>query len=211
MTEFLTTALGFPTVVYSVLLTVCTIYWLLAATGLVEVDALDGLLGGDGDSPDGSGAAAMLAKLGLPGVPVMIVLTVLGLVGWLGTYFVQLLVLGHLPDLLRIIAGIAVAVLMLVPGLFATSLLLRPVSRLLLKLRPPREPSLLGRTGVVSTPEVTSTHGIATVDDGGAGLHLQVRHDDPTLLKRGDRVVLIEFIDAQHAYRVIPEQQFLSL
>lgn len=153
----------------------------------------------------------MLAKLGMPGLPVMLVLTVLGFVGWIGTYFVQLLVLGHLPDLLRIIAGIAIGVLMLVPGLFMTSLLLRPVSRLLAKLRPPIEPSLLGRTGVVSTPEVTPTYGIATFDDGGAGLHLQVRHDEAGALKRGDRVVLIEFIDGQHAYRVIPEQQFLSL
>lgn len=211
MNEFLTTALTFPAVAYSVLLTVCTFYWLLAATGLVEVDALDGLLGMDGDVTDSTGAASMLARLGLSGVPVMVVATVLAFFGWIGTYFVQLLVLGHVPDVLRTVAGIVTGVLMLVPGLIATSLLLRPLSRLLLKLRPPREPSLLGRVGEVSTPHVSTDYGVATVDDGAAGLVLQVRHAGPGQFRRGDRVVLIEYLDAQHAYRVISEEQFKSL
>lgn len=211
MTDFLTTALTFPTLLYSVVLAVAVIYWLLAATGLVEIDGLDGLLGTDGDTADSSGAAAMLAKLGLSGVPVMLVITVLAFMGWLGTYFVHLLVLDGLPDGLRLVGGAAVALLMLVPGVIATSLLLRPLGRVLLRLRPPREPSLLGRVGVVSSPAVDARHGLATVDDGGAGLVLQVRHDDPGRFKRGDRVVLIEYIDGQHAYRVISEQQFHSL
>lgn len=211
MTEFLTTALTFPTVAYSVLLAVCVIYWLLAATGLVEVDALDGLFAGDGDSTDASGAAALLAKLGLAGVPLMVVLTVLALVGWLGVYFVQLLALSHLPDAWRLVVGAAVDVAMLAPGLLLTSLLLRPLSGWLQRLRPTHEPTLLGRVALVNTPQVTTDYGTATFDDGGAGLVLQVRHDAPGTLKRGDRVVLIEYVEEQHAYRVMSEQQFQSL
>jgi len=141
----------------------------------------------------------------------MIVLTVLALVGWLGTYFVQLLMLQHLPPMLRVVAGLAIALLMLVPGAFATSLLLRPLSRLLLRLRPPAEPSILGRTAIVSTPSVAGDYGQATMDDGGAGLILQIRHSDPDRFKRGDRVVLIEYLQQQHAYRVISEEQFQRL
>lgn len=211
MNDFLTTAMTFPTVVYSVLLTVCTVYWLLAATGLLDVDALDGLLGMDGDATDSTGAAAMLSRLGLSGVPVMVVATVLSFLGWMGAYFIQLLVLVHVPDFLRVVAGIATAVLVMVPGIIATSLLLRPLSRLILKLRPPREPSLLGRVGEVSTPHVSKDYGVATFDDGAAGLVLQVRHAGPGQFSRGDRVVLIEYLDAQHAYRVISEEQFKSL
>ncbi|MFP7721326.1 hypothetical protein [Lysobacter sp. A3-1-A15] len=211
MSEFLTTALSFPTLAYSVVLAVCTIYWALAATGLVEIDALDGLLGGDGDSPDSSGAAAMISRLGLSGVPLMLVATVLAFVGWIGTYFVHLLVLAHLGEGLRLFAGAAVALAMLVPGIVLTSVLLRPLSRLLLKLRPPLDPSLLGRVAVVNSPEVATDYGTATVDDGGAGLVLQVRDGETGRFKRGDRVVLIEYLDAQHAYRVIPERQFQTL
>ncbi|HEY5804275.1 MAG TPA: hypothetical protein VIT90_11330 [Lysobacter sp.] len=212
MNAFLQTCLTFPTLLYSIVLAVCVGYWALAATGLVDADGPDGLLGADADSDgEAAGVAAMLAKLGLAGVPVMVVATVLGFIGWLGTYFVQLLVLQHLPGALRVVVGIAVAVAMLVPGLFATSLLLRPLSRLLLKLRPPADPSILGRTATVSTPSVDAGYGRATVEDGGAGLVLQVRHHESGRFKRGDRVVLIEYIDAQHAYRVISEQHFNTL
>lgn len=213
MTEFLTTTLTFPTLLYSIVLSVCTVYWLLAATGLVDADAPDGLLGGDGDGHggDASGIAAMLARLGISGVPVMIVLTVLAFVGWVGTYFVQLLVLQHLPATLRVLLGVVAALAMLVPGALATSLLLRPLSRVLLRLRPPSDPSILGRIGVVSTPSVDARYGQATVDDGGAGLVLQIRHEQPDRFRRGDRVVLIEYLGAQHAYRVVSEEQFRNL
>jgi hypothetical protein len=210
MNAFLQTALTLPTLLYSIVLAVCVLYWLLAATGLADAEAPDGLLGDDGDG-DASGIAAMLAKLGLSGVPVMIVLTALAFIGWLGTYFVQLLVLQHLPTTLRVLIGLGVAVLMLVPGAVATSLLLRPLSRVLLRLRPPSEPSILGRVAVVSTPSVDAGYGQATVDDGGAGLVLQIRHPDPARFKRGDRVVLIEYLGEQHAYRVMPEEQFQRL
>lgn len=208
MNEFLLTALTFPTVVPGVLLAVCVLYWLVAATGLVDGNSVDALSGGEGDVGDLSGAAAMLAKVGLAGVPLTVVATVLCFTTWFGTYFAQLLVLRHLPDGMRVLAGIGTLLAMLVPAVATTSLLLRPVGRGLARLRP-AEPSLLGRTGVVITSAVSGDFGRVAVDDGGAGLVLQVRHDDAHPLARGDRVVLIEYLDGEHAYRVIPEQQFL--
>ncbi|MBD0320833.1 MAG: hypothetical protein ICV87_10895, partial [Gemmatimonadetes bacterium] len=74
------------------------------------------------------------------------------------------------------------------------------------RLRP--EVPLLGRAGVLITPTLTSEYGQASVDDGGAGLVLQVRGEDP--LQRGDRIVLIEYLEGQNAYRVVSEQKFLS-
>lgn len=211
MNEFLQIALTFPTLVYSVVLAVCVVYWLLAATGLVDIDGPDGLLGINGDTADTTGAAAMLSKMGLSGVPVMLIMTVLSFIGWIGAYYLQLLVIDLLPAGLRIPVGILVVVLLLVPGLLVTSMLLRPLSRLLLKLRPPVEMSILGRTAIIRTPSVDAGYGQAAVDDGGAGLILQVRHHEPDRFKRGDRVVLIEYLNDQHAYRVISEQQFQSL
>jgi len=210
MIAFLQTVLSFPTLIYSILLTVCVLYWLLAATGLVDLDGPDHVFGGDADGDPGA-MAAIVSKLGLSGVPVMIVLTVLSFCGWIGTYFVQLFLLQHLPAALRIPIGIVVALGMLIPGVIVTSLLLRPLSRVLLRLRPPQEPSILGRTAIVSTPSVDAGYGQATVDDGGAGLVLQIRCQDAGRFKRGDRVVLIEYLDQQHAYRVISEEQFQSL
>ena len=41
MELFLQTALSFPTAIYSFLLCVAVIYWLVVAAGLLEVDLLD--------------------------------------------------------------------------------------------------------------------------------------------------------------------------
>jgi hypothetical protein len=209
VTEFLQTALTFPTVFYSLLLAVSVVYWLLAATGLVDGHGPEGMLADGGDPGEASGAAAMLSRLGLAGVPLMVFVTTLGLLAWLGTYFVQLLALPQLPEGLRGPAGVGTLLAVLVPATAATSLLLRPVARLVARLRPEEAP-LLGRTGVLLTSTLASDHGQASVDDGGAGLVLQVRHDAPHQLRRGDRVVLIEYIEAQNAYRVVSEQQFLG-
>lgn len=216
MNEFLHTVLTFPTLLYSIVLAFCAIYWLLAATGLVDTDAIDGLLGGDGhghvhhahDGNDGTTAAGMLARLGLSGVPIMLVLTVLCFFGWLGTYFVHLLVLSHFPDTLRWLLGAATLLVALVPGLIVTSLLLRPVSRLIQRLRPPVPPSILGRTGTVISPHVDAHDGRAEFDDGGAGLILQVRAAAGTRFQRGDRVVLLSHDESSNSYAVMSETDF---
>lgn len=208
MNEFLQTALTFPTVVPSVVLSVSAVYWLLASTGLAG-DDFD-VPGGEGDAGTATGAAAMLSRLGLGGLPVMVVLTTFSFTAWFGTYFVQLLVLRHLPEGVRTLAGAGTLLAMLVAAVAATSLLLRPVRRWTAKLSPATDASLLGRTGVVTTPTLSSDYGQASVDDGGAGLILQVRSDEPHGLRRGDRVVLIEYLEGQNAYRVVAEHQFLA-
>ena len=81
------------------------------------------------------------------------------------------------------------------------ALILRPVRRFLLRLRPVPQASLLGRAGVVASPKVDARSGHATVDDGGAGLVLQIRSDIE--LQRGERIVLVEHMAEQHYYRVV--------
>lgn len=200
MNEFLQTVLTFPTVVFTILLGLCAAYWMLAATGL-----------GDGDGiAEAADAASMLNGLGLGGVPLTIVATVFAAIAWLGAYFVQLLALPHVPEELRTEAGVAVMAGMLVAGMLATTVVLRPVGRRLAKMEAAANPSLLGQTGVIITPSLSGEYGQASFDDGGAGLILQVRHDAPNALQRGDRIVLIEYIEGQNAYRVVSEQQFLG-
>ncbi|MFC0679760.1 hypothetical protein ACFFGH_18120 [Lysobacter korlensis] len=210
MNDFFQTALAFPTLLYSVALAVCTIYWVLTATGLVELEGLDGLMAVDGDASAVHSGAGMMAKFGLGGVPLVLVLTVVSFFGWLTTYYVQLLVLQHLPELIRVVAGLLVAVLALVPAVIASAIALKPVRILLDRLRPEPLPPVLGRTGVVSTANVSNDFGMVTVDDGGAGLVLQVRDDGTEQFRRGDRVVLVEYLEGQNAYRVMAESKFLS-
>lgn len=233
MIDFLQTSLTFPTLAYSILLAFCVVYWLLAMTGLFDVDALDGLLMGDGDighgdfghvhaghadvghgdagqgdASDSTATAGMLARLGLSGVPIMIVLTVLSFLGWIITYFVHLLVLSHLPDSLRILAGIGTLLGALLPAVLLTSLVLRPVAKLMAKLQPVAAASILGRVGTVISPVVDAQGGRAAFDDGGAGLILQVRAPAGVTFARGERVVLLSHDAQAHTHAVISETEF---
>lgn len=207
MGAFLDTSLGFPTLVYSVLLGVCAIYWLLAATGLVDFDGFDLP---DLDAEPG-GIAGIFGRLGLDGVPLMLVLTLVVFCAWVPTYFVHLLVLSHAPDFLRWLLGAGVAVLALPPAILATATVLRPLRRRLLRLRPPPTASLLGRVAVVRTPDVDRSHGMADLADGGAGLVLQVRGDAAAGMKRGDRVVLVAHSAERNTWDVVPELDYEHL
>lgn len=207
MAEFVATALGFPTLVYSIVLAFCALYWLLAATGLVDLD-LDGL-----DAPDlgDSGLAGMLGRLGLDRLPIVLVVTLVAFIAWFLTYFVHLFLLLPLLGWLRWALGAFVLLASFVASVFITSALLRPIRTWLLTRRTPAQQSLLGQVAVVRSPQVTAQLGTVDLDDGGAGLILQVRADDALGLQRGDRVVLVEFDAAAHAYRVIAEDTYRTL
>ena len=159
MQLFLQVVLAYPTLPLSIVLTVCLLYWLLVAGGLLG-DGL-GLEAGDGLELDAGahGLAAMLARFGLGGAPLMLVLSLLTFFAWTLVYLLQLLVLQPLPDLLRWLLGSAALLLAPLLAAFPTAVVLRPLRRLLLRLRPAAQRSLLGRVAVVSSPEVTAQQG----------------------------------------------------
>jgi len=91
------------------------------------------------------------------------------------------------------------------------SLLVRPLRPLFLKLEATTSKSVLGQVAIVRSGRVTAAQGEATLEDGGAGLILRVRADEAHGFKRGDRVVLLEYLEAEHAYRVITEDEFKGI
>ncbi|MGA6107355.1 hypothetical protein ABS648_24440 [Pseudomonas solani] len=209
MDIFLQTALSFPTVLFSFLLCLAIIYWAIVALGLVEVDLLDveadSLLAGDG-------VAALLSKLKLNGVPVTLVLSLLFAGSWFLSYFAELLVLSHLPlGLLRYPLGLVVVVVALGLSLPVAALICSPLRPLFHKAEAVTSKSVLGQTAVIRSGRVTLEHGEAVLEDGGAGLILKVRAEEAKGFKRGDRVVLLEYLEAQHAYRVITEDEFRGI
>lgn len=231
MEVFVKVATSFPTVVYSVLLLVVTVHWLLSALGILELDALDGLLPDDigvdgahaahgahgahgthGSHGDHGSFGGFLMKFGLHGVPVMVVFTIIAIVGWLFCYFVDLHLLSRMQDgVLGALAATATIIGGLLLSIPVGRMVLAPVRRLLRRYEPVTQRPLLGRYAEVRSPEITQTHGTAWVDDGGAGLVLQVRADTPGRFVRGDRVVLIEYLDEQNAYRVTSTEEFEAI
>ena len=207
MAEFLSVVLAFPTLPYSVVLAFAVIYWLLVSVGLLDDDGLSSADSLDSTGHDGvSGLSAMFARLGLGGAPTMMVVLLLAFFAWTGTYFVHLFFLQHLSAGLRWLLGAVTAAAALVPAVVITSWVLRPIRRLLLRLRPPSQKSVLGLTGIVASPQVTDAQGYANVDDGGAGLVLQVRCAPGTALPRGTRIHLIDYHAATNHYLVVADE-----
>ena len=151
-------------------------------------------------------------KFGLHGVPVMVVITIIAIVGWSFCYFVDLYLLRTVPlGVLAIPAKIATMIGGLLVSIPAGRLVLSPVRRMLRRFAPVSQRPMLGRYAVVRSPEITRASGTAEVDDGGAGLILQVRAEVSGRFVRGDRVVLIEYLEEQNAYRVVSGEEFESL
>lgn len=203
MQLFLQVVLSYPTLPLSIVLSVCLLYWLLMATGLLG----DGLDWGLADGVEAEGIAhalaAILGRLGLTGAPLMLVLTLLVFFSWTQVYLLQLLLLQGLPGFWRFALGSLGLLLAPLSAAPATALVLRPFRRMWLRARTTGVPQLLGRTGVVISATVTASEGRATLDDGGAGLVLQVRSRDGASLPRGQAVMLVEYDPKAYCYYVI--------
>ncbi len=212
---------SFPTLIYTILLVVCVIYWAGAVLGLVDLDILDldleGFEGSGGDistdSPHSTPdvLAGLLLRFGLVGVPVTISISILVLIGWLLCYYTVHFVFPFVPgSFLKFVAGIPVLLGTLYVSARITGVLIRPLRPLFEKATQETVKHVLGQTAIVRTSRVDNDFGEADLDDGGAGLILKVRTTGDDQFVKGDKVVIYEKLSEQNIYRVISEEEFLG-
>ncbi|MFL1456279.1 hypothetical protein ACJO5Y_17710 [Marinobacter sp. GN3S48] len=203
METFFAVAFSFPTAVFSVLLCVAIIYWLISLSGMGDVDA-------EGDIDASGDFSGLMVTLGLQGVPLPLVLTLLFLISWLTSYFIDLAFGALVPaGLLHWLYALAIIAVALVVGVLGTSLLVRPLRPLFRRAyRQPLQKRIIGTPCVVISSTVTETAGRADAILDGAHLVLQVRSHTP--LSHRERAVLIEHIPDNNAWWVVSESEFLS-
>lgn len=211
MAIFLDIVFSFPTVIFTGLLGLIMLYWLVAITGLVETDVLDQMLLGDGDAIDAGGLAALLNKLGLGRVPLTIIVSMIVLCAWVVSFAGTRLLMPATGLLaLQWLVGAGITALALVGGLLAAIVLLRPVHAMLRHIPPEGEPVvIIGRSGVIRSGKASPEFGQAIIEDGGAGLLLQVRTVSGTL-PGGTKVVVIEALPEFNAWRIVSEEEFIN-
>ncbi|MDV2078873.1 hypothetical protein [Marinobacter xestospongiae] len=207
MEAFIAVTFSFPTVLFTVLLAVAVIYWLISLVGLVDLDG-----GGDADLDldASSDMGGLMVTLGLQGVPLPLVLTLLFLGAWLTAYFADLM-LGSLfgTGWGHILFGLVVIPLALVAGLLATAVLVRPLRPLFRRAyKRPLEKQIIGAACVVLSFNANKGQGRAEVHRDGAHLILKIRSD--ASLARRDRAVLVEYLPEHQAYWVVTEAEFLA-
>ncbi|OMH34039.1 DUF1449 domain-containing protein [Motiliproteus sp. MSK22-1] len=209
---------SFPTVFFTFILSVCLLYWLVAVLGFADIDILDfdlpdvegGLPGSQGSGFSAADTlAGLMLKLGLNGVPVTIIVSFIALIGWLLSYFTVHFLFGIVPDgILRYLFGLLVVGGVLYAAAMITSVIIRPLRPLFKQAQQETHKYVLGQVAIVRTSRVDNSFGEATLDDGGAGLILKVRSFGDTVFKKGDRVVLLEYVKEEYVYRVISEAEF---
>ncbi len=208
-------ALSFPAVIFTVLLGVVLVYWLLVIAGAAQVDALgegaidgavDGAIDGaveqvghgHGHGHGGEGAlAGMLEALRLRSAPATVVLSCVVLFSWLIT------MVGMLAVEMAVARG---ALLLVAPmlSLLPTSLALRPLAPIFVTNRGAAHADLVGKVCVVRTGTVTDRFGEAQVADGGAGLVVRVRVASGQALSRGEEAVIVGYDETRQEFTVAP-------
>ncbi len=217
MDPFYQNIASFPTVIFTFLLLLVVLYWLVAVLGLIDIDVLDF------DIPEADGMdinpdtgltnanvlAGLMLRFGLHGVPVTIILSFIALFGWFVCYYAVHFLMGIIPEgLLAFLAGIPVFFASLYVSVMVTALVIKPLRPLFSKASQDTLKRVLGQTAIVRTSRVDNNFGEAILEDGGAGLLLKVRTIGETTFSRGDRVVLLEYDKEKNTYRVISEEEF---
>ena len=209
--EFLHISFSLPVIVFTIPFVVSMFFWMMSLLGIVDIDFLDFDVDVDVDgSTSGQEMLGLLSKLGLDKVPVTIVFTILSIAGYVAAYVSTVF-------LLPLVGGTwlvwPAGLVIIVGGLFVAVMVARMIigilSPLLKKVPQASVKSIQGQTAVVITSRVDANFGEARVDDGAGGLQLKVRTDVEGGFKKGDRVVLLEYLDGEHVWRVIAESNFV--
>jgi len=207
MEQFIHTIISFPSVIFTVLLGIVVIYWLLAMLGAVDVNVFDFDI--DADPSSLSGLSGLLLTFGLIGVPVSLSLSLLILFSWLFCYFAA----AHLLPLLagtifQWMAGIVILIISFALAIPLVARIVRPMKRFFIEHAAVSHSELVGSVCTVMTLDVSDVFGQAALDDGEAGLILAIRANTPNDLTKGDKVVIIDYDKNKGTFEVVSEKAF---
>lgn len=175
-------------------------------------DGVDG--GGHGHGGDAHGPAdgvaakegflvALLSALRLRQVPVTVASSFVALASWVAAF----LLTRHVAPILPVPVAIAHALVFfvsIVVGLLAASVAVRPLAPLFRPRSGTRHRDLVGKVVRITTGRVDGAFGEGHLDDGGAGLQLQVRCSSIGALGRGDEALILGWDEAAQSFEVEP-------
>ncbi|MGP9557894.1 hypothetical protein [Psychrobacter sp. AOP7-A1-24] len=207
---FITKISLYPTIVFTGLVMFVTLYWVVSLLGMADMDSVDfGEPGSDAAVSDLSSTGfftGLMLKFGLYGVPLIIILSLISLIGWLLSYlYTSFLHQNFDSGVLYYIFGTGALIFVLVISMWLTGIIISPIRKNIARIPKRNSANNIGKIAIVRTLSVTDKHGEAELNDGGAGLILKVRSDNSTsLFKKGDRVMLVEYLEEANTYRVAP-------
>ncbi|XXF81184.1 hypothetical protein P2318_15895 [Myxococcaceae bacterium GXIMD 01537] len=158
-----------------------------------------------GHAADAGDAAGLLAWLGFAGVPVTVSASFVLFFSWT----LSLLTAGPIHSALAglvpsfLVSGV-VGLGSFVLGTLGASVLVRPMRPLFVAAHAPGREALMGRLCTIASGSVTDKFGQATIEDGGAGLILNVFCAKANELKRGEQALILAYDAARDVYEIEP-------
>ena len=205
MDNFLAISFSFPTVIFTVLLMVSAGYWIFTILGLFDIEVLDLDIDMDygGDAGAVGGLAGVMIALGLVGIPITIIFSFIILFAWLVVYLISLYLLSHLDIGFLFWIGASLSIIFsFVIAIPVTIAVTKPMRRFFKVSYATRNNDLLGEVCQVITSEVTDSFGEAELDKQGDHFIFQIRNTQSNIIKKGDKVILVEYDAEQHLYHV---------
>jgi hypothetical protein len=208
MTDFLSVAFGYPTAVFTALLCVVVVYWLLAIVGLVDFDHghMEFHPHVDGDIGDIGTLAGFLVAMGLNGVPFSVVVSLVVLAAWTVCAMLATWLLPLVPTaVLTFAVGTAMLLGSLGVALPISAAAVRPLRKLFVTHNAISNATLVGQTCRIVTQTVDEKFGRAEVDGSGASINIRVWATTPNRLVKGSIARIVEYDDARACFLVAPE------
>ncbi|MFG6175666.1 hypothetical protein ACGTN6_00310 [Halomonas sp. THAF12] len=195
-------ALSFPLIVFTVLLALLAVYWLLVMLRLAPTELFEH------DSLRDDNLASALVSLGFAGVPASVALSSLVVLAAALTLVVELAVLQWLPlGFFRIPVGVGV--------IWAAFALASPLAAGLCRRLHRRlhcHPNLSRRCLLGERVRVTRVDDEAAtaVLDDDPGREVKLLGKAGNLPQAGETRILVKYLAGQEAYRSVPEQDYLD-
>ncbi len=179
---------------------------------------LDGVADGAGDALEGAdgpeieggqGITGLLAALNLRRAPVTVVFSLVVLFGWIMSFAAGRTLLPLMAGVMPLwLAGTLLMVMSVLLALPLAALATKPLEPVFRVNQAKRRADFVGQVCLVRTGRVDASFGQAELDDGGAGLVIQVRSNAP--FRRGQRGLIIDFDDEREAYLVEPYEDVMA-
>ena len=219
MLELYEAAFSSVNAVYSTLLVVTCVYWLVVILGVIDLDTLDlnldvdadvdaGLdVDGDGDfgAATSQGGFSWLAYFNVAEVPIMFFATIVVLVMWIVSLQVNRWLDVWGVEHYRGWLAVGLALPNFVFAMHVAKFLLYPVKRM--NRRKQQITRLDGKTCLVTTLEVTSEFGRCEMPKEEGSLILEARTRNGEVLKKGEPAVVLEHVEqGSRSYYVVTKQ-----
>lgn len=193
-------------IVYTVMLGVVLLYWLVVIIGFVDLDILDIDADVDADIPDAGGALhAVLNFLNIGQVPLTVIVSFMTLKMWVFALIYNAMFSSLVVGLFAgaaVVCGVLAFFVFFFAALFLTGVSTAPLRRLFEYSTTMGGGALLGADCVIKTSKVTGDFGQAEIQVDDSFMLLSVRCDEENQLSKGDTAIIASYDPETNIYQV---------